>query len=129
MQVPNSQLKPNADGSFPDRKMTPMYNYAAGQWQFAIAKKTERGVTIYLDADGSTFTSLDTDPTRHSSEMGLTAGDIKTLLSIAQEVPAEALAMFSELPEELKPQLRESLKTLPTEARAALKTAAQAIAP
>lgn len=129
IQNQNSALLPNPFGAYPNRKITPMYNYADRRWQFAIAKKTAGKVTIYLDVNGGTFSSLDTDSTHHSLDVEntLTEDDLTTLLAIAIEDPKEAIALFSELPEHLKPELRESLKDLPVEAKAALKSAAKPV--
>jgi hypothetical protein len=128
MQIPNSELKPNADGSYPDRKITVMYNYTALKFQFAIARTTKNGVTIYRDIDGETFSALDTDPTRYPADkilgMTLTASDLATLLAMAEADPEDAIALFAQLPTELKPELKAALKTLPGNVQAELKRAA-----
>jgi hypothetical protein len=128
MQVPNSKLNPNAGGVYPGRKLTAMYDYSDRRFRWAIAQKQNQGITIYRDIDGEQFSSLDTDPTRYPSdetpEMTLTGADLETLLAMAEADPKDAIALFSQLPAELKPELQSALKTLPASVRSGLRNAA-----
>jgi hypothetical protein len=132
VKLANSELKPNADGTYPSRKLTAMYDYSAQRFRWAIAQKQMcQGVTIYRDIDGEQFSSLDTDPTRYPSdktpEMTLTGADLETLLAMAVADPKDAIALFSQLPAELKPELQAALKTLPADVRDGLKREAIAL--
>jgi hypothetical protein len=131
VKLSNSELNPNADGTYPDRKLTAMYDYSAQRFRWAIAQKQSQGVTIYRDIDGEQFSSLDTDPTRYPSdktpEMTLTGADLETLLAMAVADPKDAIALFSQLPPELKPELQAALKTLPADVRDGLKREAIAL--